>query len=411
MNAKPILLIMLVLILILLGFGAQIFLTRGLTSVLNDTVFPELQARYGLDAGIETAEIQLLKGQAVVTGLTVKNPGNYEKPVLLSTDRCLIQVEWKSLIKRNPIIVKLVQINGAALTVERNQEHDINVKELSDRIRNPQTAETAAPGEEPVAAETRPEPETHQPAPAEKARAVAVQFRRIELDGTLLYTDRVINRDYPMAFELTGSNLFTVPAPGQPSALLTLRGARTDDPTAFETDLNAFIEPLTDLENPTFNATGSIKNIDPQLIEKLLRKNNMKSGAFSVKPSVACKQGRLDGSSVDVMLDDVEYQNTKIGNTTLHVPVGGTLQNRTYDLTAALQSLFSENAGNILKAIMKKEDKPSGKPAGSEPAQPAKEESVSDQLINQLGDSVKEVDENPELKKSLRELSNSLFGE
>ncbi len=410
MNAKPILLIVLVLVLILLGFGAQIFLTRGLTSVLNETVFPKLKAQYGLDAGIENAEVHLLKGQAVVTGLTVMNPTNYVKPVLLSAERCTVRIEWKSLLKRNPIVVKQVLISGAELTVERNKEHDINVRDLSDILRHP--PKTKAPD-----GVAQPAPQESRPAAAasKKSKPVSVQFLRIEADGTLLYTDRVLKNKYPLRFELAGNNLFTVPQQGQPSTLITLRGSLADDPSVFETDLSAFIEPLTDLENPTFNATGSIKNIDPKLIEKLLRKNDLKSGPFSVHPSVACREGRLDGSSVDLMLTSLEYQNTKIGDTTLHVPVAGTLQNRTYDLTTALQSLFSNNAGNILKALMKKEvspkKSPSDKPQDSPAAEPQADESASDLLVDKLGKSVKEIDDNPELKKSLRELSNSLFGD
>jgi hypothetical protein len=418
MNAKPILLIVLVLILILLGFGAQIFLTRGLTSVLNDTVFPRLKAQYGLDAGIENAEVQLLKGQAVVTGLTVMNPTNYVKPVLLSAERCTVRIEWKSLLKRDPIVVKQVLISGAELTVERNKEHDINIRDLSDILRNPPKArEPAGIVTQTVDDDTQPAPEESRPATvaSKKSKPVSVQFLRIEADGTVLYTDRVLKSKYSLKFELAGNNLFTVPQQGQPSTLLTLRGSLADDPSVFETDLSAFIEPLTDLENPTFNATGSVKNIDPKLIEKLLRKNDLKSGPFSIQPSVACRKGRLDGSSVDLMLTSLEYQNTKIGDTTLHVPVSGTLQKRTYDLTAALQSLFSNNAGNILKAFIKKDktlnDTPASEPEDS-PADEAKpESSASDVLIDKLGKSVKEIDDNPELKKSLRELSNSLFGD
>ena len=120
----------------------------------------------------------------------------------------------------------------------------------------------------------------------------------------------------------------------------------------------------------------------------------------------------LDGSSINVQLRNLKVYDSKIGDTTLSIPVQGPLMAPTIDLTGVLQSLFSENAGNLLNALIQKNVKPEKKKSDEKPdGKPAKDASVSDVLVDKLGGSVKEIDGNEDLKKSLRELGNSLFGD
>lgn len=407
MNAKPILLFILLVVLALLGFGAQVYLSRTLDDLLTKRVIPGIEAEYGLVASYDSSNLDLLKRRVDLNGIVLRNPDGFRNPTLLMIDHCMAVVELKSLIKRDPIIINLVDINGTTMTVERNKERRINIQGLSDVEVTPPQARQAASS-----------PARQQPTAAEKPRrstakkqSVPLQFRRIEIDGTVLYDDRARSRDYLFDVELAANNIFTAPATDQPSTLVTLRGALAKEPAAFATDLNAFIEPLVDPRKPTFNVTGSIENIDPKLIEKMLEKNEMKCGAFSITPSIACKGGLLDGSTISATLKELAIHGSKVENTTLDIPIQGSLTEisiNSIDLTGALQSLFSNNAGSLLNALIQKKVKPEKKKPDEKPK---KEASVGDVLIDKLGGSVKEIDGNQKLKKSLRELGDSLFGD
>ena len=378
MKILSIILIVLLVIVALLGFGLQTFLTKGLTATLNDGVFPAVKSMYGLDMSIENASVNLLKGQAELQGFEVRNLKGYETPTLLTFDECRLELELMSLLKRDPIIIKLAEAKGATLTVERNKERKYNVKELADALKPIESADKPAP--------TKPQPATKQ------ANSIPVHIRRLAIDATVLYADTKRGREFPLNLRLTGSDLFTVPAAGQPNSLLVLRGSLADDKNAFVTDLNAIVEPLTDPSNPSFNATGSVLDIDADFIKELLDKNDMSSGPFSIKPSITCNQSALEGSHIDLILNDLEIYGAKIGKTTLPLKLYGTLKRPRVDLPAALKALFSEQSVDILKAIGLKE-------LGIKSS-----DDKGEMLIGGLTNSVKEIGESPELQNLIQQV-------
>jgi len=379
MKTLRIILIVLLVIVALLGVGLQMFLTKGLTSALNDAVFPAVKSMYGLEMSIDNAAVNLFKGTATLQGFTVRNLKGYQEPMLLTFDTCRLEIEMMSLIKHDPIIIKLAEANGATLIVERNKERKFNVKELADALKPVESAGT---------------PKATRPQPAkEKVVLLPVHIRRIAVDATVLYADTKRNRKIPLALRLTGSDLFTVPAEGQPNSLLVLRGTLANDKNSFVTDLNAIVEPLTDPANPTFNATGSVLDIDADFLQEFLSDNDMSSGPFSIKPSITCTQGNLKGSSLDITLADLKIYGSNIGDTTLTIPVSGTLLNRNYDITGAIQSLASKQSVGILKAIGMKELglSSTNKPGGL--------------LMEGLTNNIKEVAGSPELQKLIQQIA------
>ncbi|MBI9020218.1 MAG: hypothetical protein JEZ10_03050 [Verrucomicrobia bacterium] len=378
MKTLRIILIVLLVIIALLGVGLQIFLTKGLTTALNDAVFPAVKSMYGLDMSIENASVNLFKGSATLQGFAARNLKGYQEPMLLTFDSFRLEIEMMSLLKRDPIIIKLAEAAGATLVVERNKERTFNVKELADALKPIESAEA---------------PEAAQPKPAaEKAEPVPVHIRRIAIDATVLYVDSKRGRNIPLNLRLTGSDLFTIPAAGQPDSLLVLRGTLADDKNSFVTDLNAIIKPLTDPANPTFNATGNILDIDAEFLKEFLSDNEMSSGPFSIKPSITCNKGQLKGSSLDITLADLKIYGEDIGDTTLTIPVSGTLRNRNYEITSAIQSLASKQSASILKAIGMKE---LGLSSTNQPG---------DLLMQGLTNNVKEIAGSPELQKLIQQV-------
>jgi hypothetical protein len=438
MKTLGIILAVLLVIVALLGVGLQTFLTKGLTTALNQGVFPAVKSTYGLDMSIGKASVNLLKGRAELEGFAVRNLKGYEEPYLLTFDRCLLEIEMRSLLKRNPVVIRLAEARGATLIVERNKEKLFNVKELADALKPVESTPAPAP---------QPEPST-EPVPV---KPLPVHIRRIAADTLVKYVDSGRKRTYDLNLRLTGSDLFTVPAEGQPDSLLVLRGSLAHDKDSFTTDLNAILEPLTNPQSPSFNATGSILDIDAAFLGDLLKKNDMKSSSFSIKPSVSCAKGQLKGSRIDVVLNDLSIYGAEIGDTVLKLPLSGTLQRPVLDLTGALQSLFSEQSVKIGKAIGMRElqkrlgtgtnitardmllggltnnvkeisDSPALQqlieqvvPGGVQPANTAVTnkplgEKAGEALAEQLGKNVKELEGNEAVRESLKSLGNSLFG-
>lgn len=452
MKPLRIILVVLLVIVLLLGGGLQMFLTKGLTTALNQSVFPVVKSMYGLDMSVENASVNLFKGAAELDGFAVRNLEGYEEPYLLTFDKCLLEVEMMSLLKRDPVVIKLVDAKGATLVIEQNKKQLFNVKELADALKPVESKKApsiSAPQEKPAPQQPSPAP---QPAPSAKpqTKQIPVHIRRIAVDALVKYTDSGRNKTYDLNLRLTGSDLFTVPAKGQPNSLLVLRGSLAHNKNSFVTDLNAILEPLTNPQSPSFNATGSILDIDAGFLGDLLKKNKMQSRSFSINPSITCTKGKLKGSHIDLILNDLKMHGAKIGDTTLKLPLNGTLQQPTLDLTGALQSLFSEQGVNIGKALgmqeLKKQLKvdasaapremivgglsnnvkefaespalqqliqqvtPGSQPTNSAVTNQTLGEAVSDALSEQLDKNVKGFEGDDAVKQSLKSLGNSLFG-
>ena len=386
----------------LLVAGLQMFLTKGLTTALNQGVFPAVKAMYGLEMGITNASVNLLKGTAELDGFTVRNLKGYEEPYLLTFDRCLLEVEMMSLLKRDPVVIKTVEALGATLVIEQNREKKLNIQELADALKPVESAQVPPPAEpsDPPPAPDRPDaPPPAEPA-AELVKPVPVHIRRIAVDALVKCINLDWVGDIDLNLRLTGSDLFTVPAKGQPNSLLVLRGSLAKDETAFATDLNAILQPLTDLQNPSFNATGSILDVQSPYLRNLLKKNDMESSSFSIDPSITCSEGRLRGSRIDLILKKLKIFGTDIGDTTLKLPLNGTLQAPSLDITGAFQSLFSEESLKIGKTIGLRElrkglSKELGVDATATPQQ---------MLMQGLTNQVKEVNESPALQELIQQI-------
>jgi hypothetical protein len=384
MKTLGIILSVLLVILVLCGVGLQMFLTKGLTKALNQGVFPAVKSMYGLEMRIDNASVNILKGKAELQGFKVNNLKNYWEPNLLTFDECILELDMLSLIKRDPIVIKNAEISGAVLTVERNKERKFNVKELADALKPVESAEA---------------PKTETAPPPEKAEPVPVHIRRLKVNTTVIYADSKRNRKIPLDLTLNASDLFTVPAAGQEPSLIVLRGAHQDDENSFVTDLNAIVQPLTDPAKPSFKASGSVLDIDAEFLRDILSSNDMESGPFTVKPSILCEQGALEGSEVKLVLSDLKIYGATIGETVLPLQLEGTLQKPRVNLTAALRALFSEQSTSIIKVLGKDQlKKELGIDSGAEP---------NEMLIQGLTNSVEEIADSPELQKLIQSVTGS----
>ena len=384
------------LILVVLGLvGLQVFLTKGLTSTLNKGVFPAVKTMYGLDMSIENASVNILKGTADLQGFSARNLKGYQQPALLRFDECRMDVDIMSLLKRDPIIINEAKAIGAVLIIERNKEKKINVQELADALKPVESAE-------PESTQPTAEAPAH-PQPAKQKEPIPIHIRRIVANVQVLYTDSGRNRNYPLNLDLTARDLFTVPETGQPSSLITLRGSIADDQNSFATDLNAIVEPLIDPAHASFTLSGSILNIDSQLLVDLLEKNDIKSSAFSLGPSIRSTQGQFKDSSINLTVKDLEAYGGSFKEAKLKLPVTGTLTRPWIDLPGALKSFLSDHALDIGKSFgLNKLKEELGKETGVELG-----DSPQETLVNALTNSVEEISENDALRDLVEQVSGA----
>ncbi len=404
MKTLGIILSVLLVIIVLLVAGLQMFLTKGLTTALNQGAFPAVKSMYGLEMSITNASVNLFKGSALLEGFTVRNLKGYEEPYLITFDKCLLEVEIMSLLKRDPVVIKLAEAKGATLVIERNKEKLFNVKELADALK-PVGSTTNQEPQAPQQQTSTPTPEKETPPSTTpdvaKAKPIPVHIRRVAVDILVKYTDSKQNKTYDLNLRMTGNDLFTVPAIGQPNSLLVLRGSLPHNKDSFTTDLNAILEPLTDPANPSFNATGSILDINADFLGNLLKKNEMESRSFSIKPSITCNKGQLNGSRIDLVLNDLKIYGTAIGDTTLKLPLNGTLKRPVLDITGAIQSLFSEQGLKIGKAVGLRELKKGlSKKLGVDVNAPTEQV-----LMQGLTNQVKEIAESPALQQLIQQVA------
>ncbi|MFA7257380.1 MAG: hypothetical protein WC047_07405 [Kiritimatiellales bacterium] len=452
MKILGIILAVLLVIVALLGVGLQIFLTKGLTTALNQGVFPVVKSMYGLDMSITNASVNLFKGTAELDSFAVRNLKGYTEPTLLTFDKCRLNLDMLSLLKRDPVIIKLFEAEGATLVVEQNKERQINVWQLAEALKPVESIETPVPQQKPAPQQTS-VPQTApsaEPAAPPTPKPIPVQIRRIAINVLVKGVGLEWVGNIDLHLRLTGSDLFTVPAAGQPSSLLVLRGSLAHKQDSFVTDLNAILEPLTDPRNPSFNATGSILDIDAGFLGNLLKKNNMQSSSFSIKPSITCTKGQLKGSRIDLVLNNLKIFDVEIGNTVLPIPLYDRIESPHFGLTEALNKLFTEYSEKIGKAVLQRElQKRLGTGTNTTPRDmlisgltnnveelqesPALQqlieqiapgtqatnaavtnqslgEAVGNALSEQLGKSVKELEGNEAVKESLKNLGKSLFG-
>ena len=406
----------LIVAIVLLLAGLQIYLTRGLASTLNSTVFPEVEKTYGVKLSISGASVNLFKGTATLNELTVSNLKNYEEPYLLTAERGYVEIDLFSLLRRKPVVFKNIEATGAVLTVEKNSEGKINIQQIAAAL-TPEKPETPAPETPPA----EPPAEEAPPAP------IPVHIRRIMAEAQVRFVNIIENKPLDLSLRFTGNDIFTVPESSQPDTLIVLRGALTQNQHAFVTDLNAIVKPLVNPELPSFSAAGSILDISSDLITDLLAKNNAECSSFSVKPTITSRDGIIDGSRVELVLNELKLQGAEIGEASLKIPLSGKWNAPKADISGAIRSLFSKQALNIGKALLQKNmannvKELSDAPVTQELIEKIIPNSTSTESTNTLGETiggaiaeqleknVKELKGNEEAVEAIKKLSTSIFG-
>jgi uncharacterized protein involved in outer membrane biogenesis len=172
MKAIKVIFVILLVFAITVVAGFQLFLSKGLTSALNKTVFPAVKTFSGLEMSIGNATANLFGGSAKLEGFKLRNLKGYKEPYLLTFDRCELKIDLASLLSRDPVIINLAKAEGVTVTVERNDQRKFNVQKLVEALK-------------PVESTKQESSQESETVPVKKKPPLPIRIRQLSTDGKL----------------------------------------------------------------------------------------------------------------------------------------------------------------------------------------------------------------------------------
>jgi len=386
--------------------GLHLFLQHGLTQAMHEVVLPRVKAETGIDVQVGRLSLNVPNGLLYLKRVEVRNPDGFLLENMASVDRIEVEVDIPSLFKRNPILVKSVEVEGALLNVIRNKEGEINLDQLPA---------TRLPAAEPIPSTEEAIPEKvvaprEEPAPAQPAKPMPLPEMLVEAlicNAKVRYLDfRFDQLDIVLDLNVTGSNLSTQRDPSMPWGDVAVIGSLGDDRASFITDLKLRLAPLVDPSAPSFDLSGKVLEIDPRIMEKIYNDLGIRSAPFGLGPRIYCRAGRFQDSAVTLNITDIVLEDkladrlggmAAIGSLRFAVPVEGSLQQPTVNVQQALHGAMGGNTQTLLESFLKGA---AAKEAGLQ-EQP---ETLTDAAVEVLGKHVDEIGESEAAKKALKDL-------
>lgn len=445
---------------LVLLLSLHLFLQYGLTRAMREVVLPRIRQETGIDLRVGGLSINLPKGQLAIREIEVRNPEGFLLENLASVGRVVLEVDLLRLLKDKTLAVHDLEIEGGVVNIVRDREGVTNLERLEAGLAqpplSPSLSESASPGSGQPALERAPGTVRQDPVPRPVEPLPEMIVEHLKGDAIVRYVDFRLNQyDIALRLDIEGRNLSTVAATDSGWGDLRATGALGSDRTSFVTDLAVRMAPLTDLQAPSFDLAGKIMEIDPRILEKVYGKAGIRSAPFGIDPVLHCRRGWFEDSTVSLHLRDVKFEEKlarrmggmgTIGSLRFSVPVGGSLQQPEFDLSAAMLGAVGGNMRSVLdawlmgaagqqggtgqapagtsdaaiealgekideigrsetaKRILK--DLADGEPSATNAPSPAS----SDVLVDLLGEQVEEIGENEALKKDLKDLGRKLFG-
>jgi hypothetical protein len=386
--------------------GLHLFLQYGLTKTMREVVLPRIKAETGLDVRVGRLSINLPNGLLYLKEVTMKNPEGFLLENLASIDRVRVEIDLYSLLKRKPILVKNIEVEGALLNVIRSKDGEINLTQL--QALQPSGVEPTLPREYPKQ-ETVPESGKAPAArPAESKPLSEVLIQGLSCNARIRYLDfRLDQLDIVLDLGVSGSNLSIQQDSSLPWADVAVIGSLGDDRTSFITDLKIRLAPLADPSMPSFDLTGKVMEIDPRIMQETYSKLGIRSAPFGLDPVLHCRESRFVDSAISINLRDIEFEDklsdrlggmASIGSLSFGVPVEGLLQEPVFDVQSSLLSALGKgNVRSLLDAFLKGS-------AAKEAGMKEGPESLPDAAVEVLGVHVEEIGESEAVKQVLKDL-------
>ena len=143
-------LIIIVVLLVAVVIGLQLFLAYGLTDSLRQWVLPMAKDRWNLDVTLERVSVNLLGGSLSIHGVHVINPPGFDDPSMITMKRFKLTIGLLALFRGGIAEIEKATIQDASLSVVRNREGVLNIEPALEAIHAAMSnTPPAAPGEAP----------------------------------------------------------------------------------------------------------------------------------------------------------------------------------------------------------------------------------------------------------------------
>jgi len=448
--------------------GLHLFLLHGLTRMINETILPDLEQKYGLKIQVQKLSINIPNGMLYLKKITLQNPDGFLLENLASVEEVKVEVDLHSVLRRQPLVIRRIEVEKALLNIIRNADGVFNVSALKASM---SPAEPAPQQPLPPSGIQQPSAPSAPPPPPEQVYPPPeILLQHLSCRLKVRYIDLHLNQtDIALDLSLTGNDLSTLQDPDAPWGSLNLQGSLGNQKQAFLTMLQARLAPLTMPEQPSFDLTGKVMEIDPRLMDKLYKKLGIRSAPFGLEPDLHCVDGVYENSAIALKISNIKIEEKHANafsralsaqSLRFSFPLTGSIQNPTLEWQQALASSIGGNTKAVLNAYLTDElakhgvtnAPPDDIPAvavellskkveyigKSETAQrllndlanavvstnqsnhqatnqpPAQTNApappITDALIDILGEEVDEVGENEALKNELKGLGRLLFG-
>ncbi|MFP4351629.1 MAG: hypothetical protein ACLFRP_08000 [Puniceicoccaceae bacterium] len=268
--------LVLVLLAVLLVFGLNWFLEKGLNPVIQKAI-PSAEEKLGVNIAVGNASVSILTGSMALENVSLSNPEGFDRPEMFTLARSVQDIAIWPLIARREIRVEEVTIEDSNLTVVRNAEGLINLKVLLAAL-----SEGAPPPEE-----------TPEKEPGELP---AFHLEQLLVTSLLTYVREKESGDpfqLGLQLRIEGDGLGTT---GDPTdrGNLSIRGNLAGNQELFVIGVKGTIAPITDPLKPTFELAGKVDSVEITMFELFRKDFRLNGGMMGLDMTLHADEGVID---------------------------------------------------------------------------------------------------------------------
>lgn len=389
-----------VILLVLLVIGVQLFLQHGLTDVMRRYVLPEAREKLKVDVSLEKVSVNLLAGSFSVYGVQVASPPGFQEADIMLLKRFNVGIGIPTLLKGGIIKIRKAVVKNGIITIARNNEGRLNIEPLlGARGQQPPGTGVSAPAS--------------PPPPASGKKDVMIKSMDVKsliryVDHQLAVSNNSESAEEPFRMGLNiRAKLKDVANYGNEEVLsgsVNLRGTLMvqDQECAF--DVKGRLAPIVDPMRLSFDVSGSIQEVDIRDFNVLTREHGIESGFVCGTATLLCKKGVFDSDKSILRLTFKQIRLTEEKRAQipggrlpeslkLVIPVQGTLENPEIDFDEMLKkTLLSPNMfESVLKGMLQDHGKTREKDQSDADSPFKKAAKAPKKKLNNLDKAVKDI--------------------
>lgn len=132
---KKIILIGVIVILLAIG-GVVYYLLTQLNAIVERQIEKIGTQITGTKVSVASVDIKLREGSGAINGLVIANPPGYESNYAFRMDKILLDIDPKSVLKRDPIVIDEVLIDSPVAVGEFTETAKLNILEIQRNARS-----------------------------------------------------------------------------------------------------------------------------------------------------------------------------------------------------------------------------------------------------------------------------------